>query len=47
MYRNLTLTEKEKKQILEMHVSKGYKKSVNESYQYDTLGDNQEEGGEG
>lgn len=36
MYRNFSITEKEKRQILEMHQSKGYKMSLNES-QADSL----------
>jgi hypothetical protein len=30
MYKNFKITEKEKKQILEMHLSHGYKKPLNE-----------------
>lgn len=35
MYRNFSINEKEKRQILEMHVSKGYKRSLNENELWD------------
>lgn len=41
MYRNFSINEKEKREILEMHTTKGYKKSLNENdaedYEIDLL----------
>jgi hypothetical protein len=35
MYKNFNLTEEEKKQIMKMHKSHGYKKPINEEEEYD------------
>lgn len=37
MYKNFSLTDKERKQILEMHQSKGYKKPMNEDINQNNL----------
>jgi hypothetical protein len=44
MYKNFNITEEERKQIMEMHQTHGYKKPLNEQYEDESMGDDTNDG---